>query len=76
VVCVATVAIEDDEQPWGGGKTTVLHLLKRRLDAREDIFCLLVSPWEYDNQTDPTTALCTNPMNASGPSAASGLCCT
>ena len=43
--------------PWGGGKTTVLQLLKRRLDAREDIFCLLVSPWEYDNKTDPTTAL-------------------
>jgi len=43
--------------PWGGGKTTVLQLLKRRLDGREDIFCLLVSPWEYDNKTDPTTAL-------------------
>ena len=43
--------------PWGGGKTTVLQLLKQRLDAREDIFCLLVSPWEYDNKTDPTTAL-------------------
>lgn len=43
--------------PWGGGKTTVLHLLKRRLDARSDVFCLLVSPWEYDNKTDPTTAL-------------------
>ena len=43
--------------PWGGGKTTVLQLLKRRLDTREDIFCLLVSPWEYDNKTDPTTAL-------------------
>lgn len=43
--------------PWGGGKTTVLQLLKRRLDARADTFCLLVSPWEYDNKTDPTTAL-------------------
>src|SRR5882762_3319798 len=43
--------------PWGGGKTTVLQLLKRRLGAREGIFCLLVSPWEYDNKTDPTTAL-------------------
>lgn len=42
--------------PWGGGKTTVLQLLKRRLEARDDIFCLLVSPWEYDNKTDPTTA--------------------
>jgi hypothetical protein len=27
------------------------------LDKRDDIFCLLVSPWEYDNKTDPTTAL-------------------
>lgn len=43
--------------PWGGGKTTVLQLLKRRLDPRDDVFCLLVSPWEYDNKTDPTTAL-------------------
>jgi hypothetical protein len=43
--------------PWGGGKTTVLQLLKQRLDARKDVFCLLVSPWEYDNKTDPTTAL-------------------
>jgi KAP-like P-loop domain-containing protein len=43
--------------PWGGGKTTVLQLLQRHLDARENVFCLLVSPWEYDNKTDPTTAL-------------------
>jgi hypothetical protein len=43
--------------PWGGGKTTVLHLLKQRLDPREDVLCLLISPWEYDNKTDPTTAL-------------------
>jgi hypothetical protein len=43
--------------PWGGGKTTVLHLLKRRFDARPDTLCLLVSPWEYDNKTDPTAAL-------------------
>jgi KAP family P-loop domain len=43
--------------PWGGGKTTVLQLLKRRLDPRDDVFCLLVSPWEYDNKTGPTTAL-------------------
>lgn len=43
--------------PWGGGKTTVLHLLKDRLEGREDVLCLLVSPWEYDNKTDPTTAL-------------------
>src|SRR5579872_3169007 len=43
--------------PWGGGKTTVLRLLQARLAGREDVLCLFVSPWEYDNKTDPTTAL-------------------
>lgn len=43
--------------PWGGGKTTVLHLLRARLADRDDVLCLFVSPWEYDNKTDPTTAL-------------------
>lgn len=43
--------------PWGGGKTTVLQLLNARLSDRNDILCLFVSPWEYDNKTDPTTAL-------------------
>ncbi len=43
--------------PWGGGKTTVLRLLQARLADREDALCLFVSPWEYDNKTDPTTAL-------------------
>lgn len=43
--------------PWGGGKTTVLHLLRTRLADRDDVLCLFISPWEYDNKTDPTTAL-------------------
>lgn len=43
--------------PWGGGKTTVLHLLRTRLATQDDVLCLFVSPWEYDNKTDPTTAL-------------------
>ena len=43
--------------PWGGGKTTVLQLLEERLEKRDDVLCLLVSPWEYDGKTDPTTAL-------------------
>lgn len=43
--------------PWGGGKTTVLQLLQDRLDGRDEILCIFVSPWEYDGKTDPTTAL-------------------
>jgi hypothetical protein len=41
----------------GRGKTTVLQLLKHRLDERPEIFCQMESPWEYHNRTDPTTAL-------------------
>lgn len=43
--------------PWGSGKTTLLRLLEARLADRDDVVCIFVSPWEYDNKTDPTTAL-------------------
>ena len=43
--------------PWGGGKTTLLRLLEAQLAPRDDVLCIFVSPWEYDNKTDPTTAL-------------------
>lgn len=43
--------------PWGGGKTTLLRLLEAKLADRADVLCIFVSPWEYDNKTDPTTAL-------------------
>jgi hypothetical protein len=43
--------------PWGGGKTTILQLLQARLDKRGDVMCVLISPWEYDRKTDPTTTL-------------------
>lgn len=43
--------------PWGGGKTTVLELLRSRLAKHEDIVVVFVSPWEYDATTDPRTAL-------------------
>lgn len=43
--------------PWGGGKTTVLELLRARLEKHEDIVVVFVSPWEYDSTTDPRTAL-------------------
>lgn len=43
--------------PWGGGKTTVLELLRARLAEHDDIVVVFVSPWEYDSTTDPRTAL-------------------
>jgi len=43
--------------PWGGGKTTVLHLLKKQLDERDDILVVYVSPWEYERTTDTKATL-------------------
>jgi hypothetical protein len=39
--------------PWGGGKTTVLHLLKQRLAPREDVLCLLISLRGRDDRRGP-----------------------
>ena len=43
--------------PWGGGKTTVLQLLREKLDARDDVLVVYVSPWEYDRSTDAKATL-------------------
>ena len=43
--------------PWGGGKTTVLRLLEEKLEAREDVIVVYVSPWEYDRSTDAKASL-------------------
>ena len=43
--------------PWGGGKTTVLQLLQNKLQARGDLLCVYISPWEYDATTDTKTTL-------------------
>lgn len=43
--------------PWGGGKTTVLQLLQKQLQARNDVLVIYVSPWEYDRTTDTKAAL-------------------
>lgn len=43
--------------PWGGGKTTVLRLLEKKLEARDDVLVVYVSPWEYDRSTDTKATL-------------------
>jgi len=43
--------------PWGGGKTTVLRLLERKLATRDDVIVVYVSPWEYDRSTDTKATL-------------------
>lgn len=65
VAAVASTATRPDldpitlgiHAPWGGGKTTVLELLRERLEQRGDVLVTYVSPWEYDTTVDPKAAL-------------------
>ncbi len=34
---------------WGEGKTSVINLLKKKLDKQEDIICFTFEPWLYSN---------------------------
>ena len=43
--------------PWGGGKTTVLQLLKDKLETNSNVVVVYVSPWEYDRSTDAKATL-------------------
>lgn len=38
--------------PWGGGKSTVLNLLEKRLETAGRYVVLQTDPWQYDNHDD------------------------
>ena len=38
--------------PWGGGKSTVLNLLEKRLESAGRYVVLRTDPWQYDNHDD------------------------
>lgn len=38
--------------PWGGGKSTVLNLLEKRLDTGGRYVVIRTDPWQYDNHDD------------------------
>jgi hypothetical protein len=38
--------------PWGGGKSTVLNLLEKRLEAAGRYAVIRSDPWQYDNHED------------------------
>lgn len=43
--------------PWGGGKTTILRLLEKKLKTRQDVVVVYASPWEYDQSNDAKATL-------------------
>lgn len=38
--------------PWGGGKSTVLNLLEKRLESAGRYVVIRSDPWQYDNHDD------------------------
>lgn len=38
--------------PWGGGKSTVLNLLEKRLETGGRYVVIRTDPWQYDNHDD------------------------
>ena len=44
------------DSPWGTGKTTLIHMLKARLE-QEQFQCVYFNAWQVDYVTDPLVAL-------------------
>lgn len=50
--------------PWGGGKTTVLGLVEKRLSpSSEDYLVIRTDPWEYDDHIDVRGTLIATVLN-------------
>ena len=43
--------------PWGSGKTTVIQLIQKRLEEKDDTIVVYTQPWSYDPATDPKATL-------------------
>ena len=50
--------------PWGSGKTTVIELVQKRLEERNDMIVVYTQPWSYDPATDPKATLIGEVLNA------------
>ena len=50
--------------PWGSGKTTVIELVQKMLEGRNDMIVVYTQPWSYDPATDPKATLIGEVLNA------------
>ena len=50
--------------PWGSGKTTVIELIQKMLEGRNDMIVVYTQPWSYDPATDPKATLIGEVLNA------------
>ena len=49
--------------PWGGGKSTVLRLVKATLASRSDVLVVEIDPWEFVGSGDPRGTLITRVLD-------------
>jgi predicted KAP-like P-loop ATPase len=56
-----TVGIEGD---WGPGKSSILAILGKQLEAETSVVVIPTHPWEYDPATDPKATLIGEVLNA------------
>ena len=62
---VAQIATETDDNPltvgvfglWGAGKSTLLNLIKQEYEDREDVVCVSINAWMFENYEDAKIAI-------------------
>lgn len=62
---VSQIATKTDDNPltvgvfglWGAGKSTLLNLIKQEYEDREDIVCVSINAWMFENYEDAKVAI-------------------
>lgn len=62
---VSQIAVETDDNPltigifglWGAGKSTLLNLIKQKYDSIDEIVCVSINAWMFENYEDAKTAI-------------------
>ena len=62
---VAQIATKTDDNPltvgvfglWGAGKSTLLNLIKQEYEDRDDIICVSINAWMFENYEDAKIAI-------------------
>lgn len=62
---VSQIAVETDENPltigvfglWGAGKSTLLNLIKKKYDGTDEIICVSINAWMFENYEDAKIAI-------------------
>lgn len=62
---VSQIAVETDDTPltigvfglWGAGKSTLLNLINQKYDSKDEIICVSINAWMFENYEDAKIAI-------------------